>query len=157
MAEQALTEKIKRWTLVLGVAQITFGCLIGFIPPPAIQWYRGIVMAHIEFAANGVMMIAFGFLVTEMRLGRSALLAWFVLLNLGTWTNGGAGLAAALLGSSSKLMPSLNQLFPPPNGTDHAFVTGLLLVCGVTILAALFLTLFGLLRPKKSGARGATL
>jgi MFS superfamily sulfate permease-like transporter len=43
-------------------------------------------------------------------------------------------------------MPTLNEKFPPPNGTDHPLVTGTLMVCGVTILAALFLTLYGLLR-----------
>ena len=58
-----LKEKLKRWTLVLGVLQITVGCIVGFIPPSAVGWYRGIVMAHIEFTANGVLMVAFGFLV----------------------------------------------------------------------------------------------
>ncbi len=32
------------------------------------QWFRDIVMAHIEFSANGVLMVAFGFLVKELRL-----------------------------------------------------------------------------------------
>ncbi len=58
-----LKARLKHWTLILGVLQITVGCLIGFIPPSAVQWFRGIVMAHIEFTANGVLMVAFGFLV----------------------------------------------------------------------------------------------
>ncbi len=28
-----LKERLKRWTLILGVLQITVGCLIGFIAP----------------------------------------------------------------------------------------------------------------------------
>ena len=76
----ALKATIKRWTLILGVLQITVGCTIGFIPPTAVQWFRGIVMAHIEFTANGVLMVAFGFLLAEMALGVNALKVWFVML-----------------------------------------------------------------------------
>ncbi len=144
----SLKAKLRRWTLLLGVFQITIGCLIGFIPPSAVAWFRGIVMAHIEFTANGVLMVAFGLLATELRLHPTALKAWFVTLQIGTWTNGAAGLAAAFLGCSSKLMPTLNEKFPPPNGVDSPLVTGLLLLCGVTIIAALLLTLYGLLRSK---------
>jgi len=140
--------KLKKWTLFLGVLQITVGCLIGFIPPPAVQWFRGIVMAHIEFTANGVLMVAFGFLVKEMALNRAAWLTWFATLQIGTWTNGGAGLIAAFIGSSSKLMPTLNEKFPPPHSTDNPLVTNTLMVCGITILVALALTLWGLLRAR---------
>jgi hypothetical protein len=138
--------RVRQWTLFLGVLQITVGCVVGFIPPTAVAWYRGIVMAHIEFTANGVLMIVFGLLAGSLGLGSGALRAWFATLQIGTWTNGAAGVAAAFLGASSKLMPTLNEKFPPPNGTDHPLVTGTLMVCGVTILAALFLTLYGLLR-----------
>src|SRR5690606_7517519 len=131
---------IRRWTLLLGVLQITVGCMVGLIPPTAVQWFRGIVMAHIEFTANGVLMVVFGFLVSELRLGPRQLKAWFVLLQLGTWTNGSAGVAAAFLGASSKLMPTLTEKFPPPNGGESALVTNTLMVCGVTILMALALT-----------------
>jgi len=139
---------LKRWTLILGVLQITVGCLVGFIPPSAVAWFRGIVMAHIEFTANGVLMVAFGFLVKELRLNPVALKVWFATLQIGTWTNGAAGVAAAFLGSSSKLMPTLNEKFPPPLGADSQIVTGLLLLCGITIMVALLLTLYGLLRSK---------
>src|SRR5712675_1123112 len=101
-----LKANLRRWTLILGVLQITVGCVVGFTPPTAVAWFRGIVMAHIEFTANGVLMIAFGFLIKEMRLGPTALKAWFAFLQLGTWTNGAAGIAAAILGSSSNLMPT---------------------------------------------------
>lgn len=144
----ALRSTIRRWTLILGVAQVTFGCLVGFIPPPAVEWFRGIVMAHIEYTANGVLMIVLGLLLNEMRLGPGALKVWFATLQVGTWTNGTAGLVAAFVGSSSSLMPTLNEKFPPPRGTEHAGVTGLLMVCGVTVMIALILTLVGLLRAR---------
>ena len=143
-----MNANLRRWTLFLGVAQITVGCMVGFIPPTAVAWFRGIVMAHIEFTANGVLMVAFGFLVKELRLSRSAWTAWFATLQIGTWTNGGAGVAAAFLGASSTLMPTLNEKFPPPHGTDSALVSGSLQLCGVTIMVALLLTLYGLLRSK---------
>ncbi len=143
-----LKATLRRWTLLLGVLQITFGCLVGFIPPSAVAWFRGVVMAHIEFTANGVLMVAFGFLVKDLRLQPIALKAWFVLLQIGAWTNGAAGLVAAFLGSSSKLMPTLNEKFPPPNGMDNPLVTGILQLCGVTIIMALLLTAYGLFRSQ---------
>ncbi|QEG35486.1 hypothetical protein [Bythopirellula goksoeyrii] len=145
-----LKAKLRRWTLILGVLQITVGCAIGFIPPSAVAWFRGIVMAHIEFTANGVMMVAFALLVRELALGRAALWAWFVLLQVGTWTNGTAGVIAAFAGASSQLMPTINEKFPPPHGTDHPLVSGSLQLCGVTIMLALVLTLYGLVRSKSS-------
>ena len=147
----SLKASLGRWTLVLGVLQITVGCMVGFIPPSAVAWFRGIVMAHIEFTANGVLMVVFGFLVKELRLGPTALKAWFATLQIGTWANGAAGLAAAFIGSSSKLMPTLNEKFPPPHGVDSPVVTGVLQLCGITIMAALLLTIYGLLRSKASG------
>ncbi len=146
-----LKAKLKHWTLVLGVLQITVGCLIGFIPPSAVEWFRGIVMAHIEFTVNGILMVAFGFLVPQLRLNAAALLVWFVSLQIGTWTNGAAGVAAAFSGVSSTLMPTLNEKFPPPGGADSSLVTGLLQTCGATIILALLLTLVGLVRNR--GAR----
>jgi hypothetical protein len=143
-----LKEKIRRWTLVLGVLQITVGCLVGFIPPSAVAWYRGIVSAHIELTANGVLMIALGLLVRDLRLSPSLLKAWFALVQIGTWSNGAAGLAAAFSGTTSKLMTTVNEKFPPPHGTDSALVTGSLYLCGITIMLALLLTLCGLLRSR---------
>ena len=145
---ESLKANLKYWTLLLGVLQITIGCMVGFIPPPAVQWFRGIVMAHIEFTANGVLMVVLGLLVNQLRLGPVAFKAWFATLQLGTWSNGAAGLAAAFIGSSSQLMPTLNEKFPPPHGVDSAVVTGLLQLCGVTILIALVITLYGLLRSR---------
>ena len=141
-----LKSGIRHWTLLLGVLQITVGCTIGFIPPEAVEWFRGIVMAHIEFTANGVLMVVFGFLAAELALRPGTLTAWFVLLQIGTWTNGAAGVVAGFSGFSSKLMPTISEQFPPPNGLDSPLVTGLLMICGLTIMAALLLTLYGLLR-----------
>ena len=149
-----LRSTIRRWTLLLGVMQVTFGCIVGFIPPSAVQWFRGIVMSHIEYTANGILMIAFGFLVNELKLQHSALKIWFAALQVGTWTNGTAGLVGAVIGSSSSLMPTLNEKFPAPNGLDHPVVSGLLEICGVTMMLALALTLYGLLRSKRAAEHG---
>ncbi|MDH4255926.1 MAG: hypothetical protein OEX13_15555 [Gammaproteobacteria bacterium] len=141
-----MKDSLKRWTLFLGVLQITVGCVVGFIPPPAVEWFRGIVMAHIEFTANGVLMVVFAFVLNEMRLASAALLLWFVTLQIGTWANGTAGVIAALAGSSSPLMPTITEKFPPPHGGDNPLVSASLMLCGITILIALLLTLYGLLR-----------
>ena len=150
MDAESLKANIKRWTLILGVLQITVGCAVGFIPPSAVDWFRGIVMAHIEFTANGVLMVAFSFLVAQLALRPWQLWLWFALLQIGTWTNGAAGVAGAFMGSSSPLMPTLNEKFPPPHGVDNPLVSGLLQVCGVTIMVALLITLYGLVRSKPS-------
>ncbi len=143
-----LKEQLRRWVLLIGTAQVLFGCIVGFIPPTAVPWYRGIVMAHIEFTANGVLMTVVGLLARELRLGPGALRVWFWTLLVGTWTNGAAGLVGAFAGQSSHLMTTLNQKFPPPNGAENPAVTGLLLVCGVTIVIALVLTIVGLARGR---------
>ena len=147
----SLKANLRRWTLILGVLQITVGCVVGFIPPSAVAWFRGIVMAHIEFTANGVLMITFGFLVNELRLSAAALKVWFATLQIGTWANGAAGVAAAFIGASSKLMPTLNEKFPPPHGTDNPIVSGSLKLCGVAIMMSLLLTLYGLWRSTTAG------
>jgi hypothetical protein len=146
----ALKEGLRRWTLIFGVAQITVGCIVGFIPPPAVQWFRGIVSAHIEYTANGVLMIAFAFVVRELALGSAALKVWFATLQIGTWTNGTAGLIAALIGYSSQLLPTINEKFPAPNGSDHPLVSGSLMVCGVTIMICLLITIVGLVRRQRA-------
>lgn len=151
----SLRDAIRWWTLFLGVLQITVGCLVGLLPPSAVAWFRGIVMAHIEFTANGVLMVAFALLVGYLSLAPWALRLWFVFLQIGTWTNGAAGVVAGFLGSSSRLMPTLNEKFPPPHGTEHPLVSGLLQVCGITILIALAFTLFGLARWRLEQRRGA--
>ncbi|MDH5310917.1 MAG: hypothetical protein OEY08_13235, partial [Gammaproteobacteria bacterium] len=96
--------------------------------------------------ANGVLMVVFAFVLNEMRLASAALLLWFVTLQIGTWANGTAGVIAALAGSSSPLMPTITEKFPPPHGGDNPLVSASLMLCGITILIALLLTLYGLLR-----------
>ena len=148
-SRDSTVETLRRWTLVLGVLQVLVGCLVGLVPPDSVAWFRGIVMAHIEFTANGVLVIVLGLLVREFGLGRPALIAWFVLLQVGTWTNGASGVAAALIGQSSDFMPTINGRHPPPVPGDNALVSGLLVVCGLAIIAALVLTLAGLLRGER--------
>ena len=137
---------IRRWTLLLDVLQILIGCLVGFIPPTEVAWFRGIVMSHLEYIANGMLMILFGFLVSELRLGKTALRTWFVSLLVGTWFNGTAGVVGAFAGGSSHLMPTINEKFPAPHGTSHPGVTGLLMICGISMMIALTLTVVGLVK-----------
>lgn len=146
-----LKDQLRRRALFLGVAQVFVGCVVGFIPPAAVQWFRGIVMAHVEFTANGVLLIVFGLLARELQLGARALRVWFWTLVIGTWTNGTAGVVGAFAGQSSALMPTTNQSFPPPGGAGNAVVTGLLMICGVTMVTALLLTLIGLAASARSG------
>jgi hypothetical protein len=146
----SLKEQLRRWVLLIGVAQVLFGCIVGFVPPTAVSWFRGIVMAHIEFTANGVLMMVIGLLARELRLSAGAWRIWFWTLIVGTWTNGAAGLVGAFAGQSSPLMPTLNQNFPAPGGAENPVVTGLLTVCGVTIVIALVLTVAGLARAPRS-------
>ena len=153
---ERLKSDLRRWTLLLGVVQVIVGCVVGFIPPSGVAWFRGIVMAHIEFTANGVLMIALGLLVRELELGATTLKVWFATLQVGTWTNGTAGVIAAFTGASSELMPTLNETFPPPNGTDNPLVSGTLQICGVTIMAALLLTAYGLYRSRRSAGASGT-
>jgi hypothetical protein len=148
----SLKEQLRRWVLLVGVAQVLFGCLVGFIPPTAVPWFRGLVMAHIEFTANGVLMVVIGLLARELRLSAGAWRIWFCTLVVGTWANGAAGLVGAFAGQSSRLMPTLNQSFPAPGGMANPAVTGLLTVCGVTIVIALALTAAGLVRSPRSQA-----
>jgi hypothetical protein len=145
----SLKEQLRRWVLLIGVAQVLFGCLVGFIPPTAVPWFRGVVMAHIEFTANGVLMTVLGLLARELRLSAGAWRLWFWTLTVGTWTNGTAGLLGAFVGQSSRLMPTLNQTFPAPGGPENPAVTGLLLVCAVTIVIALVVTVVGLARAPR--------
>jgi hypothetical protein len=107
-------------------------------------------MAHIEFTANGVLMTVVGLLARELRLSAGAWRVWFSTLVVGTWTNGGAGLVGAFAGQSSPLMSTLNQSFPAPGGAASPLVTGLLYVCGVTIVTALTLTVVGLVRMPRA-------
>jgi hypothetical protein len=91
----------------------------------------------------------------ELGLGSMGLKVWFALLQIGTWTNGGAGVIAGFIGTSSKLMPTINEKFPPPEGTNSPIVTASLMICGVTIIVMLLMTLYGLLRGKEAGAASA--
>jgi len=64
-------------------------------------------------------------------------------------------LIGAFAGQSSRLMPTLNETFPAPGGLDSPIVTGLLVVCAVTIVAALVLTLAGLAMGSRAPSSAA--
>ena len=147
---EALKLSMRRWVLIIGILQILFGCLVGFIAPTAVPWFRGIVMAHLEFTANGVLMTVAGLLTCELSLSRSFLRLWFWTLLIGTWANGSAGVVTAFTGRSTPLLSTANQGFPPPHGADNAFATALLLVSGIAIVVALLLTLAGLIRSRNT-------
>lgn len=147
-----LKERLRRLTLLLGVAQVTVGCLLGFVPPTGVAWFRGIVMAHIEYTGNGILLIALGLLVREMRLSATAWWVWFAALQLGTWLNGASGVLAALLGSSSRLLSLANASSPPPAGAANGVVTGMLITTGVTMVVGLLITLIGLARSRPARA-----
>lgn len=142
-------KKIRFYLMFLGVLQFTVGCVVGMLPPDKVSWYRGIVMAHLEFTANGVLLIVMGFLVREMQLSKKLFWLWFLLLQAGTWLNGTAGLVAGLTGSSSMQTPYANTVSPPPAGTGNQFVFAALAGCAITILGALVITLIGLWRKYK--------
>ena len=59
---------------------------------------------------------------------------------------GAYGITAAFIGASSKLMPTIKETFPLLHGADSPIVSGSLQLCGVNIMMALLLTLYGLLR-----------
>lgn len=140
--------KIRYWTIFLGVLQVTVGCIVGLIPPNAVAYFRGIVSAHIEYTANGVLMIVLGLILNEAYLGRRLLWAWFAALQIGSWCNGLSALVAAFSGSTSKLTPTMNEKFPPTHGTDNPLAMALLVICAIGTLFALFITLYGLIKTR---------
>lgn len=149
MEQNPLTERLRFVTLVLGVVQVITGCVAGLLPPDAVAWYRGLVMAHIQFTANGVLLIVLGLLLRDMRLTPAQFRIWFISTQAGTWLNGIAGLIAAFTGQSSSQMPNLNAIHPPPNGATSTAVYVTLMFCGLFILTGLGLTLIGLLQGRK--------
>lgn len=152
MSHSSLSERIRFFTLLLGVIQVTLGCLVGLIPPDAIAWYRGLVMAHIQFTANGVLLVVLGFLLREMALTTFQLRCWFISTQAGTWLNGLAGMMAAIIGQSSSQMPALNKAYPPPTAGSSVLVYLTLVLCGLLILVGLGLTIVGLVKGRRDDA-----
>ncbi|MDP3129318.1 MAG: hypothetical protein Q8M81_12545 [Sediminibacterium sp.] len=148
MSHLSLSERIRFFTLLLGVIQVTMGCLVGLIPPDAVAWYRGLVMAHIQFTANGVLLVVLGFLLREMVLTPFQLRCWFISTQAGTWLNGIAGMIAAIIGQSSSQMPGLNKAYPPPTAGSSSLVYTTLVLCGLLILVGLGLTVWGLIKGR---------
>lgn len=149
MSHSSLLERIRFLTLLLGVIQVTMGCLVGLIPPDAVAWYRGLVMAHIQFTTNGVLLVVLSFLLREMALSRFQLRCWFISTQAGTWLNGVAGMMAAIIGQSSSQMPALNKAYPPPTPGSSPWVYTTLVFCGLLILVGLGLTIVGLVKGRR--------
>lgn len=149
MKHTVMAERIRFHTLLLGVIQITMGCLVGLIPPDAVAWYRGLVMAHIQFTANGVLLVVLGLLLREMKLTSFQLRCWFISTQAGTWLNGIAGMIAAIIGQSSSQMPALNKAYPPPTPGSSVWVYTTLVFCGLLILVGLGLTIVGLVKGRR--------
>jgi hypothetical protein len=147
--DKAHLENIRRWSILLGVFQILFGCLIGMTPPDAVPWFRGIVMAHLEFTANGVLIIVLTLLLKEMALNKTLLNMWFITLQLGAWANGASGIVVAVTGRSTPEMPTITASNPPPYGIGNPLATTLLILSGLAILVALTLSLIGFWRGAK--------
>ncbi len=146
-----LKDALRRLTLLLGVAQITVGCLVGLVPPAAVPWFRGLVMAHVEYTGNGMLLVLLALLLPELRLGRTGLRSWFVALQCGTWLNGTAALLAGVVGRSSPLLSVASAASAPPRGTADTAVTTLLVAAAVCVLVGLALTLVGLGRAWPAG------
>jgi hypothetical protein len=139
-------DRMKRITM-LGVAQVLLGCFVGFIPPTAVLHFRSIVTAHIEFCINGILLAVLGILTQYMDLSPGMLFLLEINAYLGTFCNGGAFFVSAFTGFGSKLGVTSNEKFPPPNGTEGGYsdlMTGILMVCGVTIIISLVISLIGL-------------
>lgn len=149
MNHAVLSERIRFFTLLLGVIQVTIGCLVGLIPPDSVAWYRGLVMAHIQFTANGVLLVVLGFLLREMVLTPFQLRCWFISTQAGTWLNGVAGMMAAIIGQSTSQMPALNKAYPPPTAGTSPLVYTTLVLCGLLMLMGLGLTVWGLVKARK--------
>jgi hypothetical protein len=146
-----VSSRAQKRMLVLGVAQVLLGCLIGFIPPTAVEHFRSLVTSHIEFTANGVMLGVLGLMYPYIRLGSGLLLVMELLAYVGTFSNGGAFVISAFTGSGTPLAVTVHKLFPFPQGLDGPWshvVTNCLMICGVTTVGALLLALIGLLRSE---------
>ncbi len=133
--------------MIMGVFQVLIGCLVGFIPPPAVMHFRSIVAAHIGFCVNGTLLAVLGILTQYMSLSSTMFLILEFMANLGTFCNGSAFFISAFTGFGTKLAPITNEKFPFPNGIEGGYsdaMTACLMVCGVTIVTSLIISLIGL-------------
>lgn len=134
--------------MVIGVFQVLLGCVCGLIPPPAVLHFRAMVTAHIEFCVNGTLLAVLGILTQYMTLSSPLFALLELTAYLGTFCNGGAFVISAFTGFGTKLGPTVNEKFPPPNGTEGGYsetITNTLLVCAVTVIISLVLSMIGLM------------
>ena len=138
--------------MVLGVTQVLLGCVLGLIPPSAVQHFRSLITAHIEFCMNGMLLALIGFLYDHMTLGPFLAVLLDTTAIVGTFTNGGAFVLAAFTGASTILSPLINSSHPPPLGTDGYWshvITNSLVVCAIATILSLIISIIGLLRHDK--------
>jgi hypothetical protein len=143
--------------MIVGLAQVLLGCIVGFIPPPAVLHFRSIVTAHIEFCVNGILLAVLGILTQYMNLSVPLFSILEISAYLGTFCNGGAFLISAFTGFGTKLAPTVNEKFPFPNGVEGGYsdlMTNCLLVCGITIVTSLVISILGLSRFDFKAKRG---
>ena len=143
--------------MVVGVFQVLLGCIVGLIPPPAVLYFRAIVTAHIEFCVNGTLLAVLGILTQYMSLSSGLFAVLELTAYLGTFCNGGAFLISGFTGFGTKLGPTINEKFPAPNGIEGGYseaITNCLLVCAVTVIISLILSIIGLIayNPKNKKA-----
>jgi hypothetical protein len=153
------SDSVQQRLLILGLFQVLVGCIVGFIPPPAVLHFRAVVTAHIEFCVNGTLLAVIGLCVPRMNLSNFMLWLMQATAVVGTFTNGGAFVISAFTGFGTKLGPTINEKFPPPKGIEGGYsdaITGILMVCGVCMLVCLSIAVVGLVRyraPKEEKAK----
>eukprot|EP01012_Entosiphon_sulcatum_P045085 TRINITY_DN60033_c0_g1_i1.p1 TRINITY_DN60033_c0_g1~~TRINITY_DN60033_c0_g1_i1.p1 ORF type:complete len:153 (+),score=22.91 TRINITY_DN60033_c0_g1_i1:41-499(+) len=141
--------------LVLGVLQVLTGCILGLIPENQWTLYRYAVTAHLEFTANGVLLIALGYVSTKISLPSVLGPVFWLTSVVGTWINGLAFVYGAIYGELTELAPKANSEIGAAaraklTGQSGQVVTGMLTICGVCIITSLFLALLGLLLGKQN-------
>jgi len=136
------TGKFLAANLLGGVLQCLVSCLLGLVPPTAVGWYAMMVKTHVAFMMNGFLAVLLSFVGPEIgkSLSDDQMKVWALTMQMGTWFNGLAHLKGAISGTKAPMVRSMGRA---PHGED-AVMEGMLMFCGVNIIAALVLTCWGL-------------
>lgn len=130
--------------LVLGTVLFLLGLLVGFAIPKLKNPRMGLT-SHLEGTQNGMYLIVLGLLWNHLALPDGWLAAIFWLALYGTFANWFATFLAALWGAGG---PMMSLAAPHHTGTAgrEAFIKFLLISLSVAMVAAVVLTLVGLIR-----------
>lgn len=139
-------ETVKRWLLFTGLLMLLQGCVLSFPPREVWAHYRSLITFHIESMVNGILLLAFAFVSTEMDLSPMLWTAFFVSAQLGTWMNGTPFIIAAYTGSYIELSPHASS--GAPVTTWSPILKNMLLVCAIFIILSFILALFGVWKKK---------